>query len=150
MAEEIMKKRMVEFKEAYEAQWDGGAGSHHPDYDPTAVGEDVVKASRETEELLNAILVNDVKLVYKKIEEDLDARNPNDWTPLSYAKAAGKYGLAYEKGIYPEDVLRYYGATEYGSAPLAQGARSPRESYNPEAENFARDRGSYQNPPEHP
>ena len=28
--------------------------------------------------------------------------------------------------------------------------RSPRESYNPEAENFSRERGSYQNEPEHP
>ena len=37
-------------------QWDGGKGSHHPDYDPQAKGNDVVKASRETEELLNAIV----------------------------------------------------------------------------------------------
>ena len=35
-----------------------------------ATGDDVVKASRETEELLNAIIKNDVKLVYKKV------RNP--------------------------------------------------------------------------
>jgi hypothetical protein len=37
---------------------------------------------------------------------DLDARTPKDWTPLSYAKAKGKYGLTHEKGIYPEDVLK--------------------------------------------
>ena len=37
-------------------QWDGGKGSHHPNYDPHANGDDVVKASRETEELLNAIV----------------------------------------------------------------------------------------------
>ena len=37
-------------------QWDGGKGSHHPDYDPHAKGHDAVKASRETEELLNAIV----------------------------------------------------------------------------------------------
>jgi hypothetical protein len=37
---------------------------------------------------------------------DLDARNPKDWTPLSYARAMGKYGLTTEKGIYPEDVLK--------------------------------------------
>ena len=44
-----MKKRQKEAEEAYEAQWDGGKGSHHPDFDPEAVGDDVVKASRETE-----------------------------------------------------------------------------------------------------
>ena len=65
-------------------------------------------------------------------------------------QACGKYGLAYEKGIYPEDVLKYYGASEYGSGPPALGTRSPRESYDPEAEDFSRERGSYQNPPEHP
>ena len=37
---------------------------------------------------------------------DLDARTPKNWTPLSYAKAKGKYGLTHEKGIYPEDVLK--------------------------------------------
>lgn len=37
---------------------------------------------------------------------DLDARTPKDWTPLSYARAKGKYGLTHEKGIYPEDVLK--------------------------------------------
>jgi hypothetical protein len=47
--EEIMKKRQKEVESAYEAQWDGGKGSHHPDYDPEAAGEDVTKASRETE-----------------------------------------------------------------------------------------------------
>jgi hypothetical protein len=183
----------------------------------------VHKASRETEELLLALIKNDVKLVYKKIEEgadvnfefgraygskegytplmcachrgrleatkallrsgadpnyknhvgdltlfwaidggpemvkilyeygaDLDARTEKDWTPLSYAKAMGKYGLVDEKGIYPEDVLKYYGATVYGSEPRSFGVRSPRESYNPAAENFARDRGSYQKEPEAP
>ena len=69
---------------------------------------------------------------------------------MSYAKAMGKYGLTTEKGIYPEDVLKYYGATEYGSGPEALGIRSPRESFDPAAENFSRDRGSYQNEPEHP
>ena len=170
-----MMKRQRALEAEYEAQWDNGKGSHHPDYDPTVTGDDVVKASRETEELLNAIIKNDIKLVYKKIEEgadvnfvfgraykceqgytplmcaahrgrlecakallrsgadpnyvngagdlttfwaidggvemikllfeygaDLDAKSPKDWTPLSYAKACGKYGLSYEKGIYPE------------------------------------------------
>lgn len=90
-----------------------------------------------------------IKLLFE-YGADMDARNPKDWTPLSYAKAAGKYGLAYEKGIYPEDVLLYYGAKEYGSGPPCLGERSPRNSYNPEAPNFSRERGSYQNPPEHP
>ncbi|WZN62985.1 ANK_REP_REGION domain-containing protein [Chloropicon roscoffensis] len=223
MSADVMMKRQAELEAKYEAMWDGGKGSHHPDYDPSATGDDVVKASRETEELLNAIIKNDVKLVYKKIEEgadvnfvfgrayscaegytplmsaahrgrlecakallragadpnyvngsgdlvlfwgidggvemikllheygaDLDAKSPKDWTPLSYAKACGKYGLAYEKGIYPEDVLKYYGAKTYGSGPPALGNRSPRESYNPEAEDFSRMRGSYQNEPQHP
>lgn len=44
-----MRKRQKEAEEAYEAMWNGGKGSHHPDFDPEAVGEDVVKASRETE-----------------------------------------------------------------------------------------------------
>ena len=33
---------------------------------------------------------------------DLSKRTPKDWTPLSYAKAKGKYGATEEKGIYPE------------------------------------------------
>lgn len=33
---------------------------------------------------------------------DLESRNPKDWTPLSYAKAKGKYGATEEHGIYPE------------------------------------------------
>ena len=59
--EEIMRKRQKERDDAYEAQWDGGRGSHHPDYDPYAVGEDVHKASRETEELYAAVVKNDIK-----------------------------------------------------------------------------------------
>ena len=58
---------------------------------------------------------------------------------MSYAKAKGKYGLTFEKGIYPEDVLKYYGASKYGSAPPSLGNRSPRESYNPEKETFMRE-----------
>jgi len=33
---------------------------------------------------------------------ELSKRTPKDWTPLSYAKAKGKYGATEEKGIYPE------------------------------------------------
>ena len=39
-----------------DAQWDDGKGSHHPDYDPRADGPNVLKASRETDELFNAIV----------------------------------------------------------------------------------------------
>jgi hypothetical protein len=35
--EEIMKKRQKEAADAYESMWNGGKGSHHPDYDPEAV-----------------------------------------------------------------------------------------------------------------
>lgn len=37
---------------------------------------------------------------------DLNAKTPKNWTPLSYARAKGKYGLCHEKGIYSEDVLK--------------------------------------------
>lgn len=218
-----MRKRQKALDEEYEAQWNDGKGSHHPDYDPEASGEGVVKASRATEELYNAIVKNDVRAVYAKIEEgadvnfafgpayrcpegytplmvaahrgrleaarallragadpnyvnaggdlslfwaidggvemiklfvdygaDLDLSSPKDWTPLSYAKAKGKYGATEEKGIYPEDVLAYYGASVYGSGPPALGTRSPRQSYNPAATDFLRERGSYQAVQEHP
>lgn len=81
---------------------------------------------------------------------DLDFRSPKDWTPLSYAIAKGKYGPTEEKGIYPEDVLRYYGAAKVGSGPRALGVRSPRNSFNPDDVNFLRERGSYQEPMAHP
>ena len=93
-----------------------------------------------------------VPIIVEMVEygADLDRRTPAGWTPLSYARAMGKYGLTHEKGIYPEDVLRYYGATVYGDGPAALGTRSPRESFDPEAATFKRDRGSYQKVPEHP
>ena len=59
-------------------------------------------------------------------------------------------GLTSEKGIYPEDVLKYYGATVYGKGPDCLGVRSPRESFDPSKDTFSRDRGSYQREPEHP
>lgn len=49
-----------------------------------------------------------------------------------------------------QDVLKYYGASKYGSGPPALGDRSPRESFNPRGEGFMRERGSYQAPQEHP
>lgn len=39
-----MRKRQAEVERTYEAQWDGGRGSHHPDFDPDATGDDCVKA----------------------------------------------------------------------------------------------------------
>ena len=88
-----MKKRQKEAADAYEAMWDNGRGSHHPDYDPTASGEDVVKASRATEELYNAIVKNDIKKVYEKVEEGADVncvfqlayRSQEGYTPLMVA-----------------------------------------------------------------
>ena len=70
--DEVMKKRQKEADDAYAEQWDDGRGSHHPDYDPYAYGDDVVKASRETEECYNAIVKNDIRKVYKKIDEGAD------------------------------------------------------------------------------
>ena len=49
-----------------------------------------------------------------------------------------------------QDVLKFYGATEYGSGPETLGCRSPRESYDPQADEFMRERGSYQDPVDHP
>lgn len=115
------------------------------------------------------------------------------WTPLSYARAKGKYGPTEEAGIYAEvggrqacaagreaparkapeprrkaashalglarkpstqtrvqDVLSYYGAKSVGDGPPVLGVRSPRASFDPEAPNFGRERGSYQREFEHP
>ncbi len=52
--------------------------------------------------------------------------------------------------VLPQDVLLHYGAVKYGSGPVALGQRSPRQSYNPAAPDFLRERGSYQNALEHP
>jgi hypothetical protein len=38
-----MRRRLKEKHDAYDAQWNNGLGSHHPDYDPTVVGPDIVK-----------------------------------------------------------------------------------------------------------
>ena len=58
-----MQRRQKEATAAYEALWDNGAGSFHCDFDPHAsVCEDFQKATRETEELYNAIVKSDVAL----------------------------------------------------------------------------------------
>ncbi|KIY97950.1 hypothetical protein MNEG_10012 [Monoraphidium neglectum] len=220
---DLMARRQREKQAAYDAQWDGGRGSHHPDFDPTASGDGIVKASRSTEELYLSIVEDDVARAYEKIDEgadvnfvfgaaykcpegytplmvachrgrlecakallragadpnyvngagdltlfwaidggpamiqllirfgvDLDAASPKGWTALSYARAKGKYGPTEEAGIYPEDVLAYYGAIKVGTGPPILGTRSPRASFDPEAAAFARERGSYQRVFEHP
>ncbi len=81
---------------------------------------------------------------------NLDFSNHKGWTPLSYAVAKGKYGATEDKGIYPEDVLLYYGARVYGTGPPALGSRSPRNSFDPETSGFCRERGSYQEAMAHP
>lgn len=55
--------------------------------------------------------------------------------------------VPFHQGIYPEDVLLHYGAKVYGvGGPPVLGTRSPRNSFNPEADGFLRERGSYQTP----
>ena len=49
---------------------------------------------------------------------DLDARNPKDWTALSYAKAMGKYGLTTEKGT------AYRGFPKSNRAPFTATVRT--------------------------
>jgi len=83
---------------------------------------------------------------------DPDAVSPRGWTPLSYARAKGKWGAVEARGIYPEDLLRYHGATvcPANAGPPCLGCRSPRESYDPRAPGFVRERGSYQRRPAEP
>ena len=66
--------------------------------------------------------------------------------------SADAYGAPVWPGLMYglQDVLKYYKATVYGSGPPALGCRSPRESYDPRADYFMRERGSYQDPMEHP
>lgn len=101
MAENVLKRRQKELDEAYEEQWNSGLGSHHPDFNPavSALVEESEKASRETEELFNAIVKNDVALVYAKIEEgastDFEFGSaygaPERYTPLMCALIRGRY-----------------------------------------------------------
>lgn len=100
--EDVMRKRQTEKEEAYEAQWDNGRGSHHPDYDPYVQDGNAVKASRETEELYNAIVKNDIKTVYQKISEGADVNfvfGPayqcrGGYTPLMVASHRGRLECA--------------------------------------------------------
>lgn len=97
--------------------------------------------------------------LFSRSGADLNKRSPKGWTPLSYARAKGKYGPTEEAGVYPEDVLLYYGASSASSevdggepptGPPCLGQRSPRQSFDPEAAGFSRERGSYQRPFAHP
>ncbi len=101
-----MRKRRAEAAAAYEACWDGGKGSHHPDFDPAALAEAEAgggvpgggppparRASRPTEELYNAIVSDDVAAVYAALEAGADAgwefgsayRTAEGYTPLMVA-----------------------------------------------------------------
>lgn len=89
-------------------QWDGGKGSHHPDYDPQAKGNDVVKASRETEELLNAIVK--VRLVVTRDILNID-RSP------SRSRTAAK------RKNQPNRVFYFFERTRFSSGrPLLRDA----------------------------
>lgn len=105
-----MRKRQKEKDDAYEAQWDNGKGSHHPDFDPYVQGEHVVRGSRVTEELYNAIVQNDIKTVYQKIADGAD---------VNFV-----FGLAYQcgGGYTPLMVASHRGRLECAKALLRAGA----------------------------
>ena len=94
-----MRKRIAEAAAAYDACWDQGKGSHHPDYDPSSERERKLeeekgisfsssssssssrsscssskwrRADRATEELYAAIVADDLPAVYRKLEEGAD------------------------------------------------------------------------------
>jgi len=65
---------------------------------------------------------------------DLSRRTPKDWTPLSYAKAKGKYGATEEKGIYPEVThpsVLLTTASRYSRYPNPQRRYCPQPTYHP-------------------
>jgi len=102
--EDIMRKRIAEAAAAYDACWDSGKGSHHPDYDPSSEKERKLeeeekgggergssssvwrRADRATEELYAAIVADDLPAVYKKLEEGAD---PNFEFGRSYRSEEG-------------------------------------------------------------
>lgn len=57
---------------------------------------------------------------------DLNAKTPKNWTPLSYARAKGKYGLCHEKGVYPEDVLKVPPSSIFVARPRSSSPPAPR------------------------
>ena len=98
-----MRKRRAEAAAAYEACWDGGKGSHHPDFDPSALlaggassaasSPPPRRASRATEELYNAIVADDVGAAYAALEAGAEPgfefgrayRTAEGYTPLMAA-----------------------------------------------------------------
>ena len=120
-----MRKRIAEAAASYDACWDGGRGSHHPDYDPASErerkleqergGVDVAsspwrRADRPTEELYAAIVADDLPAVYRKLEEGAD---PNFEFGLSYRSKEG-YSLLM--------VAAHRGRLEAAKALLRAGA----------------------------
>ena len=98
-------------------QWDGGKGSHHPDYDPQAKGNDVVKASRETEELLNAIVK--VRLVVTRDILNIDRSPSRSRTAAKRKNQPNRVFYFFREPDSPPDVLFFATLTD---------AASPRES----------------------
>lgn len=97
-----MKKRAAEAAAAYDAAWDGGRGSHHPDFDPDTVSAGAPRATRATEELYNAIVSDDVDAVYAALDAGADPgfefgaayRSPEGYTPLMAAAHRGRLAAA--------------------------------------------------------
>ena len=125
-----MRKRVAEAAAAYDACWDHGRGSHHPDDDPAAsergreLGEGGgapappsspfkspwKRADRVTEELYVAIVADDVPAVYQKLEQGAD---PNFEFGLAYRSKEG-YSLLM--------VAAHRGRLEAAKALLRAGA----------------------------
>lgn len=131
-----MRKRIAEAAAAYDACWDSGKGSHHPDYDPASEREREreleegergglfcssssssspskslwKRADRVTEELYAAIVADDVPAVYRKLEQGAD---PNF-----------EFGLAYKsrEGYSHLMVAAHRGRLEAAKALLRAGA----------------------------
>ena len=136
--EDIMRKRIAEAAAQYDACWDSGRGSHHPDYDPSSErerkleeeengGVDISssssssssssrssslwrRADRPTEELYAAIVADDLPAVYRKLEEGAD---PNFEFGLSYRS---------KEGYTPLMVAAHRGRLEAAKALLRAGA----------------------------
>ena len=108
--DDIMKKRAAEAAAAHEAAWDGGRGSHHPDFDPEAAVDGAPRATRQTEILYNAIVADDIDAVYKALEDGAD---PN-W----------EFGLAYksQEGYTPLMAAAHRGRLAAATALLRAGA----------------------------
>ena len=126
-----MRKRIAEAAAAYDACWDSGKGSHHPDYDPLSEKQRKLeeegqengissssssssskwrRADRVTEELYAAIVADDLPAVYRKLEQGAD---PNFEFGLSYKSKEG-YSLLM--------VAAHRGRLEAAKALLRAGA----------------------------